>query len=388
MTTERRPLEGVKVLDLSRLLPAPFATMVLADLGAQVDKLEDPKGGDFARVTPPYAKDGMGVMFHWINRGKRSVVLDLKQPAGREAFLRLLPQYDVIVESNRPDVMERLGLGYDVLAERHPGLVYCALTGYGKDGPLRDRAGHDLNYLARAGVLGMAGPDGGPPAMPPVQMADVGGGLYAVIGILAALAGRAQTGKGRFVDVSMTEAAVSFGVFGYACAFAGLPVDGGKGMLMGAIAPYCTYRTKDGGAVTLGALEPKFWASFCAGTGLENNPMAQMPGPHQAEWKTKVAAIIASRTTAEWATFNEEHDCCLEPVLTPDEATRDPQHVARGLFLEREIGGAPVRMARTPVAPAAEGTAPRQGEQTEAILREHGFSADEIARLREAGVCR
>ncbi len=389
MTTDRRPLEGVKVLDLSRLLPAPFATMVLADLGARVDKLEDPKGGDFCRVTPPYAKDGMGVMFHWVNRGKRSVVLDLKQPAGREAFLRLLPQYDVLVESNRPDVMERLGLGYDVLAERHPGLVYCALTGYGKDGPLRDRAGHDLNYVARAGILGMAGPEDGPPAIPPVQMADIGGGLYAVIGILAALAGRAQTGRGRFVDVSMAETGVSFGVFGMTCAFAGIPVEAGKGVLMGAIAPYNTYRTKDGRAVTLGALEPKFWASFCKGVGLEENPMAQMPGPHQAEWKAKVAAVIATRTAEEWAAFNAEHDCCLEPVLTPDEAVRDPQHVARGVFVERALAaGGSVRMARTPIAPAADGPAPRQGEQTEAILREAGFSDAEIAALREAGAAR
>jgi alpha-methylacyl-CoA racemase len=389
MTTDRRPLEGVKVLDLSRLLPAPFATMVLADLGAQVDKLEDPKGGDFCRVTPPYAKDGMGVMFHYVNRGKRSIVLDLKQPAGREAFLRLVPQYDVVLESNRPEVMERLGLGYELLAERHPGLVYCALTGYGKDGPLRDRAGHDLNYAARAGILGMNGPDGGPPSMPGVQMADIGGGLYAVIGILAALKSRAETGKGGFVDISMTEAAVSFGVFGHACAFAGLPVDAGSGVLMGAIAPYNTYVTKDGGSVALGALEPKFWAAFCRGTGLEENPMAQMPGPHQIEWKAKVASVIAGRTTAEWVAFNEEHDCCLEPVLTPEQATRDPQHVARGVFLDRDVaGGGTVRMARTPVALAAEGPAPRQGEQTEAILREHGFSTEEIAKLREAGVCR
>lgn len=388
MTTNRLPLAGVKALDLSRLLPGPFASMVLADLGAQVDKLEAPTGGDFARTTPPYAPDGMGSMFHWLNRGKRSISLDLKRPAGRDAFLRLVPRYDVLLESNRPGVMARLGLGYDVLAARHPGLVYCALTGYGKDGPLRDRAGHDLDFMARSGVLGMAGPEGGPPALPGGQVADVAGGLYAVIGILAALTTRARTGEGRFIDISLTEAAVSFGLFGYSCAFAGAPSDAGKGVLMGAIAPYDTYRTKNGGSVALAALEPKFWSSFCRGTGLEESPMAHVPGPHQAEWKAKVAAIIESRTTAEWVRFNEERDCCLEPVLTPNEALRDPQHVARALFFEREdASGGAVRMARTPIAPAAEGTAPREGEHTEAILLEHGFSAEEIAKLRAAGAC-
>jgi crotonobetainyl-CoA:carnitine CoA-transferase CaiB-like acyl-CoA transferase len=385
MSPNEKPLAGVKVLDLSRLLPAPFTTMVLADLGAQVDKLEDPKGGDFARVTPPHAADGMGVMFHWINRGKRSLVLDLKEPAGREAFLRLLPSYDVLVEGNRPGVMDRLGLGYEALREVHPRLVYCAVTGYGQDGPLRDRAGHDLNYIGRAGVLGMTGPESGPPQVPGVQMADVGGGLFATIGILAALAARAQTGEGRFVDISMAEAAISLGLFGFSSHFGGFPVDGGKGALMGAIAPYSTYLTKDGRAVSLGALEPKFWSSFCKGTGLEESPMAQFPGPHQAEWKAKVAAIIGARTRDEWVAFNEAHDCCLEPILTPDETFEDPQHVARGVWVERPTqDGGKVRMARTPVAPAAEGVAPRQGEHTDAILREHGFSDDEIAALRAA----
>jgi crotonobetainyl-CoA:carnitine CoA-transferase CaiB-like acyl-CoA transferase len=385
MSQNEKPLAGVKVLDLSRLLPAPFATMVLADLGAQVDKVEDPKGGDFARVTPPHAADGMGVMFHWINRGKRSLILDLKEPAGREAFLRLLPSYDVLVEGNRPGVMERLGLGYDTLREAHPGLVYCAVTGYGQDGPLRDRAGHDLNYIGRAGVLGMSGPEDGAPQTPGVQMGDVGGGLFAVVGILAALAGRKETGVGRFVDISMTEAALSLGLFGFASHFGGFPAEAGKGALMGAIAPYHTYRTKDGGAVSLGALEPKFWSSFCKGVGLPEDPMAQVPGPHQVEWKAKVAAVIAARTKAEWAAFNEAHDCCLEPILTPEEALADAQHAARGVWVERVTpGGAKVRMARTPVADAAEGPAPKQGEHTDAILAEHGFSKDEIAALRAA----
>src|SRR5690606_18322213 len=204
---EHRSLEGIKVLDLSRLLPAPFCTMILRDLGAQVDKLEDTGLGDGARPTYPLTDDGMGAMFHWLNRGKRSIVLDLKSEAGRAAFLKLIPKYDVLVESNRTGVMDRLGLGYETLKQHNPGLIYCAITGYGQDGPLKDRAGHDLNYVSRGGVLGLTGPVGGPPQTPGVQVADIGGGLFGAIGILAALQYRGRTGEGRFVDISMTEAA-------------------------------------------------------------------------------------------------------------------------------------------------------------------------------------
>lgn len=380
---EARPLAGLRVLDLSRLIPGPFASMVLADLGAQVDKVEDAGGGDYLRFMPPLAGD-QNASFEMLNRGKRSVQLDLKKPAARAAFLELLPRYDVLLESFRPGVMARLGLGYEELRKLHPGLVYCAISGYGQDGPLAQRAGHDIDYLARAGVLGLTGPEDGPPQIPGVQMADVGGGAcYAVIGILAALSARAVTGKGRFVDVSMCEGAMSFGAFGLMSAFGGVVQAKGSGPLSGGIAPFGTYATKDGRSVALAALEPKFWIAFTTAVGLEPDMTALAPGEHQAAWKAKVRAVFADRTLSEWIAFAEKVDCCLEPVLLPDEIASDAHHRARGAIVDVTLrDGTVLPQIRTPVASRlAEGPAPRQGEHTREVLREAGLSDDEIAAL-------
>jgi len=385
---DERPLAGLKVLDLSRLLPGPFATMVLADLGAQVDKVEDPAGGDYLRIMPPQV-GGMNAVFHALNRGKRSVVLDLKKPDARAALLRLVGRYDVLVESFRPGVMERLGLGYATLAEENPRLVYCAITGYGQTGPLAHRAGHDIDYLARAGVLGLTGPEGAAPQVPGVQIADVGGGaLFAVAGILAAIVARSVSGKGRLVDVSMCEGALAFGVFGLMSRYGGMGTVAGADVLGGGIAPYNTYRTRDGKAVALGALEPKFWMAFCSGVGLPLDLEALVPGPHQVAGKQKIAEIIAARTRDEWASFAAQHDCCLEPVLEPDELPHDPQHVARGMFTTASLpGGATLPIPRTPIAvPVADvaaevAAAPTQGAHTRAVLLEAGLSADELSAL-------
>ncbi|MBN8613306.1 MAG: CoA transferase [Deltaproteobacteria bacterium] len=373
-----RPLEGLRVLDLSRLLPGPCATMVLADLGAQVDKVEDPQGGDYLRFMPPQ-HEGLNAPFRMLNRGKRSLVLDLKKPQARETFLRLVPRYDVIVESFRPGVMSKLGLGYDVLATTNPRIVVCAITGYGQDGPLAHRAGHDINYLARAGVLGLTGPEGGPPQIFGVQLADIAGALVGVQGILAALVARATTGKGRFVDVSMCEAAMPFAAFGLMSAFAGDAVSGGLSALAGAIAPFGTYTTKDGRAMALGALEPKFWLAFCAVVGIEGDMIAMAPGPHQPDLKAKLRAIFADKTFAEWCTIASATDCCLEPVLLPEELLNDAQHEARGA-LPRE-GTLPY--VKTPGAKAwATSAAPAQGQHSDEILSEGGLTRDEIADLR------
>lgn len=375
-------LKGVRVLDLSRLLPGPFASMILADLGAQVDKLEDPKGGDYLRVMPPRAESGMSAVFHDLNRGKRSLVLDLKKDEGRGALLQLIEGYDVLLESFRPGVMDRLGVGYDTLKQANPGLVYCAISGYGQNGPARDRAGHDLNYLARAGVLGFTGPAGGPPQPPGVQLADIGGGgLYAVIGILAALQERARTGKGRFVDIAMCEGALTFALFGFGGRL-GVPDPGrGNDVLTGGIAPYRTYVTKDGHAMALAALEPKFWITFCNAAGIKADLSALSPGSHQAALQQNLTELFASKTRAEWITFADEHDCCLEPVLTPDETMADEHHAVRGVFTK----DAGFLRTRTPVAPASDGPAPTQGEHSEEILREAGI---DVQALRDAGATR
>lgn len=388
------PLAGIKVLDLSRLLPGPFASLVLGDLGASVDKLEDPSGGDYLRVMPPLVEGGgaepTSSVFLALNRNKRSAVLDLKKPEAKEALLRLVRGYDVVLEQFRPGVLERLGLSHERLLTENPRLVVCALTGYGQTGPLASRAGHDLNFLARAGLLGLQGPPDGPPTVPGVQVADVSGGLYAVIGVLGALMERARTGRGQLVDVAMVETAMPFGIFGFGQLFGGQAVTRGNEALTGGLAPYRTYQTKDGGAMALASLEPKFWMSFCAGIGREPSMSDLVPGPHQAELVRELEAVFAGRTRQEWAAFASERDCCLEPVLTADEALGDPHLAARKVFFELATPWGLVPQLRTPLSSPdrAHSPPPQRGEHTEIILREAGLDEAEIAALRASGAIR
>jgi alpha-methylacyl-CoA racemase len=384
-----RPLAGIRVLDLSRLLPGPFASLVLADLGAQVDKIEDPEGGDYLRVMPPMQGDTSS-MFLALNRNKRSACLDLKKESGRQALLALAARYDVVLEQFRPGVLDRLGLGHRRLLEENPRLVVCALTGYGQDGPLAKRAGHDLNYLARAGVLGMCGPAGAPPQVPGFQLADIGGGLWCVAGILAALQRRTATGEGSVVDVSMLEGSMAFAFSGFGQLFGGSVPPRGGGPLTGGLALYGTYATRDGRFVALAALEPKFWLAFCAGAGLQPDMAALLPGPHQAVLKETLRALFVSRTRAEWEAFGRQHDCCLEPVLEPEELQGDEQLTARGAFFEIDSPWGRLQQLRTPLTePNGNHTPPpRQGEHTDAILREAGLDEATIAAMRAEGAAR
>jgi alpha-methylacyl-CoA racemase len=391
------PLSGIKVLDLSRLLPGPLATLVLGDLGASVDKIEDAAGGDYLRVMPPQVAGPKGAdvpsvssAFLALNRNKRSAVLDLKRTEGRAAFLRLVRCYDVVLEQFRPGVLDRLGLGHSTLLEENPRLVVCALTGYGQTGPLAQRAGHDLNYLARAGVLGLQGPTAGPPTLPGFQLADVSGGLYAVIGILGALLTRASSGRGQIVDVAMIETALPFAMAGFGLLFGGHTPRAGEEALTGGIAPYQTYSTKDGRAMALASLEPKFWQAFAIGIGHPVDMGDLVPGPHQAELKAKLASIFAAKTQAEWIAFAAERDCCLEPVLTAAEAQRDPHLVFRRMFFDLASPWGMIPQMRTPLTSPdrSHSPPPAQGEHTDAILADAGFSEPEIAALREAQAIR
>jgi crotonobetainyl-CoA:carnitine CoA-transferase CaiB-like acyl-CoA transferase len=381
-----RPLEGVRILDLSRLIPGPFATLVLRDLGAQVDKVEDAGAGDYLRYMAP-ERGGTALAFHALNRGKRSAVLDLKKPGGRAAFERLVGRYDVLFEQFRPGVLDRLGLGHEALLRRHERLVICALTGYGQNGPLRDRAGHDLNYLARSGLLSAQGPVDAPPQVPGFQLADVSGGMWCVIAILAALRERDATGKGKICDVAMTDGVLGFSVLAVASALGGEPVVRGNEVLTGGIAPYQTYLAKDGVPMTLGALEPKFWMTFAAGNGLEPDGTALLPGEHQAALKERVAQVFAGKTSDEWLAFAAEHDCCVEPAIGAAQLASDPHLQARGLFFDIEVAGEPLRHFRTPVSARDDvpPPAPRRGEHTRAILREAGLGDDEIDALVASG---
>ena len=388
-----QPLKGIKVLDLSRLLPGPLASLVLADLGADVDKVEDAAGGDYLRVMPPHAGTGGAAtssVFLALNRNKRSAVIDLKKAKGKEALLRLARCYDVVLEQFRPGVLDRLGLSHATLLAENPRLVVCALTGYGQTGPLAQRAGHDLNYLARAGVLGQQGPAGGPPTVPGFQLADVSGGLYAVIGIMGALMERERSGKGQIVDVAMIETAMPFAMAGFGLLFGKQSPVGGAEALTGAIAPYQTYATKDGQAMSLAALEPKFWMAFSQGVGHEVSMSDLVPGPHQEPLKAKLREIFAQKTRPEWVLFARERDCCLEPVLSAEEARTDEHLVARKMFFEMASPWGPIQQMRTPLTPVdREHTPPpSQGEHTDVILREAGIRPDEIAAMRTDGAIR
>ena len=369
-----RALEGVRVLDLSRLLPGPFLTMILADLGADVVKVEEPRRGDYMRDFPPRGEGPSG-RYLAVNRNKRSVAMDLKDDRERERFLGMAARADVVVESFRPGVMERLGVGYAALRERNERIVLCSISGYGQTGPYRDRAGHDINYLALAGVLAMSGQDpDGPPALAGVQIADLGGGaLWGALGILAALIDRARTGRGAHLDISMTEGALALlaGEFGIVDAEPSPPTRG-TGLLNGGAARYGVYETRDGRYLSVGALEPQFLARLAAATGIEPGS-----GPEaDADLRRQLTRVIATRTRDEWTSILAQHDCCCEPVLELDEIPEHPLHRERGLFFEipeGESAGTP--QVRTPLGPPERRRrAPALGEHNEEVFREYGFA--------------
>ncbi|MCC6622172.1 MAG: CoA transferase [Deltaproteobacteria bacterium] len=386
------PLSGVRVIDLSRLLPGPYASLVLADMGAEVIKIEAPDGGDYLRWMPPLTDGagpgGGGAKVSWaffsLNSGKRSLAVDLKRPEGAEVLRRLVAQADVLIESFRPGVMDRLGLGYDVLAALNPRLVYCAITGYGQTGPYRDAPGHDLDYMALAGALGLAGPADRPPHVLPVQVADIGGSLWGLVAILSALHARHATGRGRYLDISMTDGVTGFLTAALAAHVgAGAPPPRrGADVLTGGQAGYRTYQTKDGGFLAVAPLEPKFWAAFCQKIERPQWLKRQFDPSLVGE----LEALFLERTRAEWESLLANSDAMVEPVLRPDEVASHPLHVARGLVIETPEGLKRLRTpTRSPDAPPP-GRAPGLGEDTRAILAELGYDETAVAALVSARV--
>ena len=378
-------LTGIRVLDLSRLLPGPFLTMILADMGADVVKIEDPRVGDYLRALPP-AKGGMAGRFLAINRGKRSMALDLKAPAARDAFLKMVEKADVVVESFRPGVMDKLGVGYATLAERNPKIVVCSISGYGQTGPYVHRAGHDLDYIGLAGVLAMTGPWKGAPQMPGVQVADLAGGaLWGATTILGALVGRQRTGRGAHLDISMTEGALALLAAELGNQDCGArPTRSGES-LNGALACYGVYQTKDDRFLAVGALEPKFWIALNQAIGRAPN-VAELVGKpsEQAKTRAEVQAIFMTKTAAEWAAHLAPHDCCVEVILELDELADHPLHQAREVFFQIDGGDGvgTIQQIRTPVGkPANPLPPPRLGQHTRDVLHEYGFAANEIDAL-------
>ena len=374
MTT---PLDGIRVLDLTRLLPGPFCTMLLADLGADVIKIEEPRGGDPARQS------GSG-LFAQVNRNKRSVTLDLKTAEAHDLLLRLIDGADVLVEGFRPGVMDRLGLGYASLAERNPRLVYASLSGFGQNGPYRDRPGHDLNYLALAGVVGYnIGRDGHPVPMA-VQVADLGAGSLAALAILAAVVSRQQSGRGQAVDVSLFASAVAWLPALIAPLFAGRDSPRpGEPVLAGGLPQYDVYATSDGRWVTLGALEPKFLSNFLEAVGRKD--LARVRDAH--ELRAELTTIFASRPLAAWVECLRDVDTCFAPVNTLEETLEDPHVRATGLFTSIGAGrqiNPPFAFSETPAS--VRRPPPEVGEHTREVLGDLGLNEDEIRQLARRGI--
>ncbi len=378
-------LDGIRVLDLSRLLPGPFLTMILADLGADVVKVEDPKVGDYIRAFPPH-KAGMGGRYLAVNRGKRSIALDLKEPRARDAFLRMAKSADVVVESFRPGVMDKLGLGWSTLSAANPRLVMCSISGYGQTGPYVHRAGHDLNYIGLAGVLAMgAEKRGAPPAMPGIQIADfAGGGLWGATAVLAALFGRERSGHGQHLDISMTEGAMALLAAELGNLDCGARPTRGTEALNGGMACYGVYRCKDDRFVSVGALEPKFWIAFNQAIGRKPD-ISELAAPpaKQEQIRDEIAAILVTRTRDEWVAALAQHDCLLEPVLELEELPAHPLHQAREVFITVDGGPAgPLQHVRTPLGPPVRPTPPPAlGADGRSVLADYGFASDEIAAL-------
>ena len=384
------PLNGVRVLDCSRLLPGGYATLLMADLGADVVKVEEPVRGDYIRWTPPLV-DGESTAHRALNRGKRSVVVNLKDPAGAELLRRLSGGFDVLVESFRPGVMDRLGVGPSALMDSNPRLVYCAISGYGQDGPYRDRVGHDLNYIGFAGMLDLNGIDGGPPVVPAVQVGDMaGGGMAAVIGVLAALLERERTGRGRFVDTAMMDGVVSWlSIHAGAFLQSGEEPRRGRMPLSGAYACYGVYECGDGKWITVGALEPQFWTALCTTLELPDLVHTQFgPDDQQQTMRERLSSVLATKPRDEWLERLSAIEACVGPVNSPSEAFADPQVEHRGLVAEvdgRRVGpSSPFvldgeRFQRLTPAPGL-------GEHTDEVLAWVGLSEHEVADLHARGV--
>ncbi len=377
------PLHGIRVVDLNRLLPGPYLTQLLADLGAEVIKVETPLAGDYARMAPP--ETGLAGLYAAVNGGKKSLAVNHRRAEGREILYRLVAEADVFVEGFRPGAVKRWGLDYATLREINPRLIYLSLSGYGQTGPYRDRAGHDLNYQAIGGSLGLNGAAGGPPIPPSIPLADLGGATFAAIAVLAAIIARERTGEGAYLDMALADAVVAWmGPLAGGPLFAeGIRPERGKMPLAGGLPCYHVYATADGRYVSLAPVEPLLWGNFCRGVGREDW--------QQRQWDVtlipEVAALFRERTLDEWMAFAEEVDACLEPVLDYEAALQHPQIRHRGLVLEDDAGHPAGIASPFPFLPSRErAPAPALGQHSAEILRGLGYDEETIAALAQRGI--
>ena len=384
-------LKELRMLDLSRLLPGPYCSLLLADLGMEVLKVEDPEQGDYMRGIGPIRKKDSAI-FLALNRNKKSIKLNLKIREGKEIFYRLIQSYDIILESFRPGVMDRLGIGYQELKKRNPRVILCSLSGYGQDGPYRERSGHDINYIGLGGVLEITGAKNGDPVLPGVQIADIGGGgMMAAIAILAAAIHREKTGEGQFLDISMMDGVVSWlSIHAGKYFMDGELLKRGDMPLTGRYACYQVYPTKDGRHMSLGALEPKFWKNFCEAVGRRDLIDKQfIEGEERLRIIEEIQNLFKTKTQEEWVDFFKKVDACCEPILTFEEVFQHPQVLHRQMVMEtehpvegniRQLGN-PIKSSRFPFEIRT--PSPAWGEHTMEVLRAAGFSEGEIKHFKE-----
>jgi crotonobetainyl-CoA:carnitine CoA-transferase CaiB-like acyl-CoA transferase len=379
------PESSLRVLDLSALLPGPYCSRILADLGAEVIKVERPGGSDWMRHAPPLDPDtGTSLHYQALNRGKLSLTLNLKSDEGRAIFLHLVRTADVLLETFRPGVMERLELAHHTLADANPRLVYASLNGYGSHGPYRERAGHDLNYVGLSGLLHATGPQGRPPPVLGAPVSDVVGALWASVGIVHALLERTRTGRGQRVDASLLGAALSCLPLAVAHAQAGKPLARGTGVVTGGQVCYQVYQTLDGEYVTLAALEPRFWDAFCQAVGRQDLTAEQaapaLPGETAFD---ELCALFRTRTRQEWVDALAGLDVCCEPVYAVDEALASAPVEALGMLTAAGLRAPLALSGLTQVPP---GPAPALGQHTASLLADFGYSAADVEGLRQEGI--
>jgi crotonobetainyl-CoA:carnitine CoA-transferase CaiB-like acyl-CoA transferase len=384
-------LKELKMLDLSRLLPGPYCSLLLADLGMEVLKVEDPEQGDYMRGIAPIRKKESAI-FLALNRNKKSIKLNLKIREGKEIFYKLIQSYDIILESFRPGVIDRLGIGYQELRKRNPRVILCSLSGYGQDGPYKGRSGHDINYIGLGGILEITGVKNGDPILPGVQIADIGGGgMMAAIAILAAAIHREKTGEGQFLDISMMDSVVSWlSIHAGKYFMDGELMKRGDMPLTGRYACYQVYPTKDGRHMSLGALEPKFWKNFCEAVGRRDLIEKQFTeGEERLRVIEEIQNLFKTKTQEEWVDFFKKADACCEPILTFEQVFKHPQVLHRQMLVEaehpvegnvRQLGN-PIKSSLFPFEIRT--PSPAWGEHTIEVLKAMGYSEEEIKHFKE-----
>jgi crotonobetainyl-CoA:carnitine CoA-transferase CaiB-like acyl-CoA transferase len=388
------PLAGIKILDFTTLLPGPYATLFLADLGAEVLKITSRTRPDLVNFMPPFIPgSSLSAAQAYLGRSKRSLTLNLKDPRAREIIDRLIPTYDILIEQFRPGVMEGLGLGFPTLKTAHPRLIYCSLTGYGQDSPYAGKAGHDINYLARSGLMSYSGTRDLGPVLSGMQIADIAAGsLNAVIGILAAVIARKTTGQGQWIDVAMTDGAYAFNALTGARFLVDGEEPGLEGTFLNGGSLYDFYQTADGQYISFGGLEPKFFHSFCRTIGREDLIPGGVTPPNLDQVKKEVREIIKSKTRREWEVLFQEADACLEPVLSLKEAFEDDHARTRNLVVELPLpdGGtvrqmaAPIKFSQTQPSYSHPGVP--LGTHNSEVLLEAGYLTEEIEEFEKTGL--